>query len=408
MADINLRLYGDQIYPNISKYLSSYISPEIEKENFLEMYKNGLVEIKDIKLKEELVLHPQISVIEGSIGELKLNIPNETENFSIYLKNMKCSLRISDIKEEEIESILVNNKKKLIDDFIKYSITKIEKKDGASLLDNLIKSFLDKILNGLIIDINNLELKININNGKNKCFLFKIDNINYDVDKGIKIKKIELIYEEDNLKTNVIQKFDFNIDIIKSEDDKPNKLNLKISDFSFEINKNIYFEFLNYYNLFDHAEYKKIYLKYKKLIQYQRPAFLNDNDAKKDYKSIWKYAIKTVIKLQKYVGKNKEDIFDLAQNEQIEIIKNNLDNLTNDKVDENFLLPDDKNALMATKEKVENQVLENKKGNVLVNAFSFFFGGEKEEEKKELTEEEKETFDEIYTEQSIIDYLNGN
>ena len=408
MADINLRLYGDQIYPNISKYLSSYISPEIEKENFLEMYKNGLVEIKDIKLKEELVLHPQISVIEGSIGELKLNIPNETENFSIYLKNMKCSLRISDIKEEEIESILVKNKKKLIDDFIKYSIAKIEKKDGGSFLDNLIKSFLDKILNGLIIDINNLELKININNGKNKCFLFKIDNINYDVDKGIKIKKIELIYEEDNLKTNVIQKFDFNIDIIKSEDDKPNKLNLAISDFSFEINKNIYFEFLNYYNLFDHVEYKKIYLKYKKLIQYQRPAFLNDNDAKKDYKSIWKYAIKTVIKLQKYIGRHKEDIFDLAQNEQIEIIKNNLDNLTNDKVDENFLLPDDKNALMATKEKVENQVLENKKGNVLVNAFSFFFGGEKEEEKKELTEEEKEIFDEIYTEQSIIDYLNGN
>ena len=50
MADINLRLYGDQIYPNISKYLSSYISPEIEKENFLEMYKNGLVEIKELKL----------------------------------------------------------------------------------------------------------------------------------------------------------------------------------------------------------------------------------------------------------------------------------------------------------------------------------------------------------------------
>ena len=407
MANINLRLYGDQIYPNISKYLSSYISPYIEKENFLEMYNNGLVEMKDIKLKEELVLHPQIRMMEGSMGELILNIPNETENFSINLNNMKFSLRLSDIKEEEIESILVKNKKKLIDDFIKYSISKIEKKDGSSFLDNLIKSFLDKILNGLIININNLELKVNIDNDKNKNFLFKIDNINYNVEKGIKIKNIELIYEEKNIKTNVIQKFDFNIDIIKSEDDKPNKLNLTISDFSFEINKNIYFEFLNYYNLFDRAEYKKIYLKYKKLIQYQRPAHLND-DAKKDYKSLWKYAIKTVIKLQKYVGRNKEDIFDLSQNEQIEIIKKNLDNLNDEKFDENFLLPDDKNALMATKEKVENQVLENKKGNVLTNAFSFFFGGAKEEEKKELTEEEKETFDEIYTEQSIIDYLNGN
>ena len=408
MANINLRLYGDQIYPNISKYLSSYISPDIEKENFLEMYKNGLVEIKDIKLKEKLVLHPQINMMEGSIGELKLKIPNETENFSIYLNNMKCSLRISDIKEEEIESILVKNKKNLIDDFIKYSIAKIEKKDGNSFLDNLIKSFLDKILNGLTIDINNLELKLNIDNKENKFFLFKIDNINYDIDKGIKIKGIELIYEDNSIKTNVIQKFDFNIDIIKSEGDKPNKLNLTISDFSFEINKNIYFEFLNYFNLFDHAEYKKIYLKYKKLIQYQSPTSKNDNEVKKNYKLLWKYAIKTVIKLQKYVARNKEDIFDLPQNDQIEIIKKYLDNPDEDKVEDNFLLPDDKNALMATKDKVEKQVLENKKGNVLANAFSFFFGGAKEEEKKELTEEEKETFDEIYTEQSIIDYLNGN
>ena len=266
---------------------------------------------------------------------------------------------------------------------------------------------MDKILNGLIIDINNLELKLKIDNRKNKCFLFKIGNINYDIDKGIKIKNISLIYEENNIKTNVIQKFDFNIDIIKSEDSKPNKLNLSISDFSFEINKNIYFEFLNYYNLFDHVEYKKIYLKYKKLILHHRPTLSNGNGAKKDYRSLWKYAIKTVNKLIKYVSRNKEDIFDLPENKQIEIIKKYLDNEKDDKVDENFLLPDDKHTLMATKEKIEKQVLENKKGNVLASAFSFFFGGQKEEEKKELTEEEKESLEEIFTDQSIIDYLNG-
>jgi hypothetical protein len=52
-------------------------------------------------------------MMEGSMGEMKLKIPNETENFSIILNNMKCSLRVSDIKEEEIESILVKNKKKI-------------------------------------------------------------------------------------------------------------------------------------------------------------------------------------------------------------------------------------------------------------------------------------------------------
>jgi hypothetical protein len=76
--------------------------------------------------------------------------------------------------------------------------------------------------------------------------------------------------------------------------------------------------------------------------------------------------------------------------------------------DETFLLPDEKNSLKATKEKVEKKVLENKKGNVLANAFSFFFGAKKEEKDEELTEEEKEISDEIYKDSNIINYLNGN
>ena len=58
MSNINLRLYGDQLYPNISNYLNKYISPEIEKEDFLNKYKDGLVEIKDITLKEKFNINP--------------------------------------------------------------------------------------------------------------------------------------------------------------------------------------------------------------------------------------------------------------------------------------------------------------------------------------------------------------
>ena len=402
--NINLRLYGEQIYPTISKYLSEYISPEIQKEEFLEKYKNGSVEIKDISLKKKVEFNSQLKIDSASIGELKFHIPNETENFAININNMKCLLIISDIKEEYIETILRENKKQLINDFITYSITKIEKKDGVSFLDNLLKNFINKIINGISIEINNLELKVKTDNGKNTSFVFIIEKFIYSDEKGIKIKNISIIYEEDLIKINVIDKFDFDIDIINSnEEGKSNQFNLSISDFKFELNKNIYFEFLNYWQLFDNAQYKKTYIKYKKLIQYHRPKLI---EGKKDYKSLWYYAIKTVIKLQKYIKYNKTEIFDLLESSQIKIIKKYINDENVD--DDKFLLPDDKNSLKATKEKVEKKVLDNKKGNVLANAFSFFFGAKKEEENNELTEEEKEISDEIYQDSNIINYLNGN
>ena len=403
MSNINLRLYGEQIYPNITKYITKYISPEIKKEEFLEKYKNGSVEIQDIILKEKIFPHPQIKIENASIGELKLHIPNETENFSMLLNDIKCLLILSDIKEEIIESMILENRKKLIDEFIKYSIAKIENKEGGSFLENIIKNFVNKIINGLSIEINNLELRVKMDNVKNSNFLFKIENIVYSDEKGIKINNISIIYEEDLIKINVIDKFNFIIDIIHSnEEGKPNKLNLTISDFKFEINKNIYFEFLNYFNIFDNANYKQIYLKYKKLILYHKPPPLN---GKKDYKSLWYYAIKTIIKLQKYIKYDKPEIFDLLESSQIKIVKKYLEN---EKNDEKILLPDNKNCLIATREKVEKKVLENKKGNVLANAFSFFFSAKKEEKKEELTEEEKEKSEEIYQESNIIKYLNGN
>ena len=82
-------------------------------------------------------------------------------------------------------------------------------------------------------------------------------------------------------------------------------------------------------------------------------------------------------------------------------------------MDENFkdfnclILPEEINLLKETKEKVENQILENKKGNQIAKAFNFFFGGGGDDDKKELTEEEKQSLNEIYSDEGINKYLNN-
>ena len=403
MSNINLRLYGEQLYPNISKYLTKYISPEISKEDFLSSYKNGILEIKSLKLKEKLLIHPQILIEDTFIEEVKINIPDDKSNLEIYLNNIKCNLSVSELNEEEVEKIMINDRKKIIDDFIKYAINKIEKKDGLSFLDNIFKSIIEKIFNGCIIDINNLELKISAKNRDNIYFIFNIDNTNFSFDTGFKIKNMNLLYQENNIKKIVLDKFDFNMDIIYKNEEKSekNKLNFYASEVKLEINKKIYFEFLNIYNIIFDVEYTKIYLLYKKLIQFYRPN--NKNNEKKDYKSLWKYSIKTIIKLQKYVQKNIENIFDLNYLNQIKLIK---DYLNDNKNDENIILPNIDIALKNTKETVEKKVLENKKGNFLTQSFSFFFGKKEDDKKEELSEEEKQISSEIYNYENINKYLD--
>ena len=403
MSNINLRLYGEQLYPNISKYLTKYISPEISKEDFLSSYKNGILEIKSLKLKEKLLIHPQILIEDTFIEEVKINIPDDKSNLEIYLNNIKCNLSVSELNEEEVEKIMINDRKKIIDDFIKYAINKIEKKDGLSFLDNIFKSIIEKIFNGCIIDINNLELKISAKNRDNIYFIFNIDNTNFSFDTGFKIKNMNLLYQENNIKKIVLDKFDFNMDIIYKNEEKSekNKLNFYASEVKLEINKKIYFEFLNIYNIIFDVEYTKIYLLYKKLIQFYRPN--NKNNEKKDYKSLWKYSIKTIIKLQKYVQKNIENIFDLNYLNQIKLIK---DYLNDNKNDENIILPNIDIALKNTKETVEKKVLENKKGNFLTQSFSFFFGKKEDDKKEELSEEEKQISSEIYNDENINKYLD--
>jgi len=76
---------------------------------------------------------------------------------------------------------------------------------------------------------------------------------------------------------------------------------------------------------------------------------------------------------------------------------NSLDNKDNDDnnlINQDLILPDEIKLLQATKEKVEKQVLDGKKGSALTNAFSFFFGGKKDNEAnflKKKSETEKKT-----------------
>ena len=402
MANINLRLYGEQIYPNISNYLTKYFSPEIKKDDFISMYKGGLIDLKQISLKEIINIHPQIKIEEIFISFLNINIPNEKENFGISLHDMKCTVIVSEINDNEVEQLLIEDKKKIIEDFINYSVKKIEKKDGASFLDNLIKSVFEKIIDGLVIDIQNLELKIKANNRNNIYFSFEIDKFYYSFDKGFEMKNINLIYHEAPIKINIIENFDIRIEIKGSEEKEiPNQINMILYDNILKINQKILLELLNIYDIFGEAKYKKIYIKYKKKIFFYKPK-IKDN-GKKDYKFLWIYAIRTIIKLKKYIRYHKYDIFELPNFLQIKIIENYLENNNID----NILLTEELNMLKATKRKVEKKIIDNKNSNIFANAFSFFFGAKKEEKKNELTEDEKQIIEDIYEDSNIMKYLNN-
>ena len=41
MSNINLRTYGNMIYGIVSKYLTEYIEPDINKDEFIEMFNKG-------------------------------------------------------------------------------------------------------------------------------------------------------------------------------------------------------------------------------------------------------------------------------------------------------------------------------------------------------------------------------
>ena len=452
MSSINFRIYGDQIYGFTNKYLTEYLSPEIDKEDFLSKFNSGKLSYENISTKKAIVINPQINLDELTIEKMDINIPNETGNLSIYLNNVKAVINLTEINNDEVEKIIINERKTLIDKFIDFAIKKIEKKESSkSFIEGLIENFINRAINGLSLDLNNIELILKY---KKFIFIFLIEKISYSEENGIKLNNFSILFEEDSIRNNVIKKFSINIEINhdvkinknenedhnndnnneKIEDNeinkndtevnkpntenKKNKLNISITNFEFEENQKVFYAIKSIYDLFNDIEYQKIFLRYKKLIQFHKPKKISQNEDNLEkneesenegnkinfYLAQWYYAIKTVIKFQKYIGHNKDYIFDLIESSQIKISKKYLeDNSTLS----NLLLPTEICLLKSTKDKVEKQLLDNKKGGGLTKAFSFFFGGGDDDDNKELTEDEKNELDSIYTDDYIMKYLLG-
>ena len=415
MSNFNFRLYGDQIYGLLSGYCKQYISPEINKEQFTSMFKEGNIKYDNIKIKQNFNLHSQISINNLNIQSIDLYIPNENENFKINFKDVFCEMEIDNISESQIKDILIKEKKSLIDSFIKSSIDKILKKTPSkSFLEGLVEKLVTQVLNGMNVEINNLILHLKC---MNSIFIFRINKFIFDAIGRIIFNEISLIYEENNNKYNVIRNFNINV-IFQSnnqynneqnKNNSPNSLKVNMSDFSFELNQKIYFGIMNLLNCFLDSYYKRIYFRYKTLIQFYR--IKNENKDKKNYTALWLYAIKTIIKLQKYIGYDKRYIFNLLNSTQEKIAKkyfnylkdnNNKSNESNDIL---ILYLNNINLLKQTKETVNQKVLDDKKGSSITKAFSFFFGGGGDDKKNELTEEETEILNSIYTDKYIIDFF---
>ena len=432
---INLRIYADQIYGFAQSYMKEYISPEIVKEEFINNFKSGKLNYENISTKKEIKINPQINLEELSIQNFEVNIPNETENLSLSIGNLKGIFNLKEINDEEIENLILTERKDLIEGFVNFVIKKIEKKDNSkTFIEGLIETFVNRAINGLMINLNNIEFIIKF---KKHIICLDIEKFIYSEEKGIKLDNFSISYIEEGNKKDILKKFSVVIELItkkeilekkeEKEDNKEgndinnnikeennienkqiseienrNKLNISITNIEFEISQSIIYTLNDFYELFNITEYKKIFLRYKKLIQFHKPKHSEDN--KNNYISLWFYAIKTVIKLQKYIGRKKHYIFDLIESSQIKIIKNYLNDNKNIN---NIILPNEICSLKATKEKVEQKLLENKKGGGLTKAFSFFFGGSRDDDKKELKKKKKNELNEIYTEEYIIKYLLG-
>ena len=403
MSNFNFRLYGDQIYGLCSGYFNKYISPEINKEQFLKSFKEGRLNYSDIKIKQKIEIYPQITINSLDIKNLIIYIPDEkgSSSLKLNLSDVSGDIIITNITENQIKDILIKEKNNLIDSFIKNALDKIKKKEQSkSFLDNLIDNLINQALNGFNITINNLKLSIKY---MNSSFIFNIKNFVFDEKGSIILNQIFLSYKENLIDYPIIKEFDINI--LLSKNKNMNVLQVKISDFVLELNQKIYFGIINIINCLSDTNYQKLYYKYKTLIQFNRIKPLSNG--KKNYRGLWLFAIKTIIKLQKYVGYDKRYIFNLLNTTQEKIAKKFYKNRDSKNKDNeiNILLLDKINLLKGSKDSVKQKLLEDKKGNTLTNAFSFFFGGGNKEKNDELTSDEIDELNKIYNVQYISEYI---
>ena len=403
MSNFNFRLYGDQIYGLCSGYFNKYISPEINKEKFLTTFKEGRLKYEDIKLKQKMEIYPQITINSLEIKNLFIDIPDEKgSSLKINLNDVFCEVMITDITENQVKDIILKERKNLVEAFIKKTVDEIKKKEQSkSFLDSLIENLINQALNGFNITIN--DLKLNIIYKKSKFELI-INNFLFDERGRIVFNKIFASYKEDSSQYTIVKEFDINILLTKNKEKEINILQINISDFTLELNQKIYFGLNNLINCLTNSSYQKLYYKYKTLIQYHRTKINNLPNGKKNYRALWLYAIRTIIKLQKYVGYDKRYIFNLLNSTQEKISKKYYKNKDNTENDIYMLYLSKLNLLKGSKEIVRQKLLDDKKGNALTNAFFSFFGGGKKE-KEELTAEEIDDLNRLYKDENINNYL---
>ena len=410
MSKINLRLYADQVYGLSSSFLNEYISPSIEKDSFISKFKEGLIKLENIAMKKEIIIHKTLLINSLLLNSLELNVPDENSHLIINIDGIKTTLILSEINEDYIEEMIISQRRELKKKFIKDLFYKVTKKsDSSSFLEGLIENLLEKIVNGLTIKLKEIEIKLKFDN---IIFTIKINNVDLVIEnKELKIdlKGINISYiDESNVeeivihKTDIMAKLIFNSEENNCENgDNDNniknealcELEINIKNIKINLSRKLIKYVFNIINLYRDIKYYKIYHRYKKLIQFHRPKIDNNNN--NNYKLLWHYAIKTVIKLRKFGCYDNYKILELINSSQNKIIKN-------EKNVYNFLLPSDINILNSTREEVEKKILDSKES--LANKFFSFFASKKEE--KTLTEEEKAILEDVYKEENLEKYIS--
>ena len=349
MSNINLRLYGEQVFGLSSSFLKEYLSPTLEKENFLSMFKNGLLKYGNINIKKEITLHPTITINKLLLSSLEVNIPDENDYLNINIEGIKTTLFLSEINENIYEEMIINQKNNLKEKFIKDLFNQITKKsDSSSILEGMIENIIQKIINGIKVNIKDIELCIKFEKFE---FTLKINNLDIIIENKeliIDINDLSVIYKNNididtNSKINVLDKVNLNIKfIINEENEIPCQLRINSKNIKINLRNYIIKDIFDIVNLFREIKYNKIYYRYKKLIDYHKPI-----DVKNNYKLLWLYAIKTVIKLRKMTFFKKYDTFELLDFTQKKLIEKN--------IKENLILINDINILQETKNIVEKK-----------------------------------------------------
>ncbi len=242
MSNINLRVYGNMIYGIISKNLIEYIEPEINKDEFNEMFKKGELNLDNLKLKNGKNFPIDFEFILNffSCEKLRVMIPDENSNLEIYITNVKISINLVELNYDNLEEVLISQIKSFTENYINYAVQKVQNKDNSpSMIEATLQNIILKIINnGFMFKIENIEISLKFND---IILIFSIGSILYNHEKEIKIDTINLLLKEKSLSIEIIKNLKFNIQIDNSNDieKKENSLKILIQSFEIKLEKNV-------------------------------------------------------------------------------------------------------------------------------------------------------------------------